>query len=196
MLRILNQAFTKLPGVGAKTAQRFIYHLLEKDKKAGIDLANALIDAMNNVKKCTKCRYLTDNNICYICASDNRDKKILCIVETSKDIDAIEQTQSYNGLYFVLDGYLSPIDNVGVEDLGIDIIKDIVKKEQITEVIIATNATIEGEITAHYINNIIKKYNTKITQIAHGIPLGGELEYSDVNTISRAMTDRKELIKN
>ncbi len=196
MLKNLNQAFTKLPGVGAKTAQRFIYYLLENNKKAGIDLGHALIDTMNNIKECAKCRYLTGDDICHICANDNRSQNTLCIVETSKDVDIIEQTQSYNGLYFVLNGYLSPIDNIGAEDLGIDIINDIVKEKKITEVILATNTTIEGEITAYYVNNIIKKYNIKITQLAHGIPLGGELEYSDINTISRAITDRKELIKN
>ena len=192
MIEKLNKAFSKLPGVGSKTAQRFIYHLLERDRPGGLEIAKALIDAMENVKNCEKCRTLTEKKICEICSNISRDNTQLCIVETPSDIHVIEQSGVYTGKYFVLSGYLSPIDGIGAAELGLNELEEILGSNDISEVILATNATIEGEVTAHYIHNLAQKYQVKTTRIAHGIPLGGELEYTDINTIAHALSGRKD----
>ena len=192
MIEKLNKAFSKLPGVGSKTAQRFIYHLLERDRPGGLEIAKALIDAMENVKNCEKCRTLTEKNICEICSNISRDNSQLCVVETPSDIHVIEQSGVYTGKYFVLSGYLSPIDGIGAAELGLNDLEELLSKSDISEIILATNATIEGEVTAHYIHNLAKKYQVKTTRIAHGIPLGGELEYTDINTIAHALSGRKD----
>jgi len=192
MIEKLNKAFSKLPGVGSKTAQRFIYHLLERDRPGGLEIAKALTDAMENVKNCEKCRTLTEKNICEICSNISRDNTQLCIVETPSDIHVIEQSGVYTGKYFVLSGYLSPIDGIGAAELGLNELEELLSKSEISEIILATNATIEGEVTAHYIHNLAKKYQVKTTRIAHGIPLGGELEYTDINTIAHALSGRKD----
>ena len=192
MIEKLNKAFSKLPGVGSKTAQRFIYHLLERDRPGGLEIAKALTDAMENVKNCEKCRTLTEKNICEICSNISRDNTQLCIVETPSDIHVIEQSGVYTGKYFVLSGYLSPIDGIGAAELGLNELEEILGNNDVSEVILATNATIEGEVTAHYIHNLAQKYQVKTTRIAHGIPLGGELEYTDINTIAHALSGRKD----
>tara|TARA_B110000908_G_scaffold20112_1_gene22696 strand:+ start:243 stop:827 length:585 start_codon:yes stop_codon:yes gene_type:complete len=192
MIEKLNKAFSKLPGVGSKTAQRFIYHLLERDRPGGLEIAKALIDAMENVKNCEKCRTLTEKTICEICSNISRDNTQLCIVETPSDIHVIEQSGVYTGKYFVLSGYLSPIDGIGAAELGLNELEEILGNNDVSEVILATNATIEGEVTAHYIHNLAQKYQVKTTRIAHGIPLGGELEYTDINTIAHALSGRKD----
>ena len=192
MIEKLNKAFSKLPGVGSKTAQRFIYHLLERDRPGGLEIAKALTDAMENVKNCEKCRTLTEKNICEICSNILRDNSQLCVVETPSDIHVIEQSGVYTGKYFVLSGYLSPIDGIGAAELGLNELEELLSKSDVIEIILATNATIEGEVTAHYIHNLAKKYQVKTTRIAHGIPLGGELEYTDINTIAHALSDRKD----
>jgi len=192
MIEKLNKAFSKLPGVGSKTAQRFIYHLLERDRLGGLEIAKALTDAMENVKNCAKCRTLTEKNICEICSNISRDNTQLCVVETPSDINVIEQSGVYTGKYFVLSGYLSPIDGIGAAELGLNELEELLSKSDISEIILATNATIEGEVTAHYIHNLAKKYQVKTTRIAHGIPLGGELEYTDINTIAHALSGRKD----
>ena len=192
MIEKLNKAFSKLPGVGSKTAQRFIYHLLERDRPGGLEIAKALTDAMENVKNCEKCRTLTEKTICEICSNISRDNTQLCIVETPSDIHVIEQSGVYTGKYFVLSGYLSPIDGIGAAELGLNELEEILGNNDISEVILATNATIEGEVTAHYIHNLAQKYQVKTTRIAHGIPLGGELEYTDINTIAHALSGRKD----
>ena len=192
MIEKLNKAFSKLPGVGSKTAQRFIYHLLERDRLGGLELAKALTDAMENVKNCQKCRTLTEKNTCEICSNISRDFTQLCVVETPSDIHVIEQSGVYTGKYFVLSGYLSPIDGIGASELGLNELEELLSENQVTEIILATNATIEGEVTAHYIHNLAKKYQIKTTRIAHGIPLGGELEYTDINTIAHALSGRKD----
>ena len=192
MIEKLNKAFSKLPGVGSKTAQRFIYHLLERDRLGGLEIAKALTDAMENVKNCAKCRTLTEKNICEICSNISRDNTQLCVVETPSDINVIEQSGVYTGKYFVLSGYLSPIDGIGAAELGLNELEELLSKSNISEIILATNATIEGEVTAHYIHNLAKKYQVKTTRIAHGIPLGGELEYTDINTIAHALSGRKD----
>jgi|TARA_B110000196_G_scaffold317738_1_gene331497 recombination protein RecR len=192
MIEKLNKAFSKLPGVGSKTAQRFIYHLLERDRPGGLEIAKALTDAMENVKNCEKCRTLTEKTICEICSNISRDNTQLCIVETPSDIHVIEQSGVYTGKYFVLSGYLSPIDGIGAAELGLNELEEILGSNDVSEVILATNATIEGEVTAHYIHNLAQKYQVKTTRIAHGIPLGGELEYTDINTIAHALSGRKD----
>jgi recombination protein RecR len=157
-----------------------------------LELAKALTDAMENVKNCEKCRTLTEKNICEICSNDIRDDSQLCIVETPSDIHVIEQSGVYTGKYFVLSGYLSPIDGIGASELGLDELEVLLSNQSVSELILATNATIEGEVTAHYIHNLAKKYQIKTTRIAHGIPLGGELEYTDINTIAHALSGRKD----
>ena len=147
MIEKLNKAFSKLPGVGAKTAQRFIYHLLERDRPGGLDLAKALNEAMENVKNCERCRTLTEKTVCEICSSTSRDESQLCIVETPSDIHVIEQSGVYSGKYFVLSGYLSPIDGIGAAELGLDELEGLLTKEKVNEIILATNATIEGDAT-------------------------------------------------
>ena len=191
MIETLNKAFCALPGVGAKTAQRFVYHLLERNREGGFELAKALVDAMEHVKHCSSCRTLSEKTICNICANDNRDKTQLCIVETPTDIHAIEQSSVYKGKYFVLSGYLSPIDGIGATELGLDELEQKLRDQNVEEIILATNATVEGEVTAHYISNMAKQFDIQITRIAHGIPIGGELEYADINTIAHALSGRK-----
>ena len=191
MIEALNKAFCALPGVGRKTAQRFVYHLLERNRDGGFELAQALVDAMEHVKHCSSCRTLSEKNICNICANDVRDSSQLCIVETPTDIHAIEQSSVYKGKYFVLSGYLSPIDGIGAAELGLDELEQELRDQNVEEIILATNATVEGEVTAHYISNMAKQFDVQITRIAHGIPVGGELEYADINTIAHALSGRK-----
>lgn len=191
MIKNLIKSFTKLPGVGNKTAQRFAYHLLERNREAGMELAKSLELAMTHVKNCKDCQTLTENVICSICADPDRDNSILCIVETPNDLNLIEESGIFKGKYFVLGGYLSPIDGITPEDLGLDILESKIKQSEIIEIILATNATIEGEVTAHFIKNMTKGLNLNVTRIAHGIPIGGELEYADSNTIAHALSDRK-----
>ena len=192
MIETLNKAFCTLPGVGSKTAQRFVYHLLERNREGGMMLAKALVDAMEHVKHCSSCRTLSEKDICHICANTSRNASQLCIVETPTDIHAIEQSGVYQGKYFVLSGYLSPIDGIGAAELGLDELEQKLNNQSIKEIILATNATIEGEVTAHYISNMAKQSNVQITRIAHGIPIGGELEYADINTIAHALSGRKD----
>ncbi len=191
MIKNLIKSFTKLPGVGNKTAQRFAYHLLERNRDAGMELAKSLELAMTHVKNCKDCQTLTENDICSICADPDRDNSILCIVETPNDLNLIEESGIFKGKYFVLGGYLSPIDGITPEDLGLDILESKIKQSEIIEIILATNATIEGEVTAHFIKNMTKGLDLNVTRIAHGIPIGGELEYADSNTIAHALSDRK-----
>ncbi|HAY41385.1 MAG TPA: recombination protein RecR [Gammaproteobacteria bacterium] len=192
MIESLNKAFSILPGVGTKTAQRFVYHLLERNREGGLLLAKALVDAMENVKHCSSCRTLSEKEVCNICANQNRDSSKLCIVETPTDIHAIEQSGVYQGKYFVLSGYLSPIDGIGATELGLDDLELKLKSKTIDEIILATNATVEGEVTAHYISKMASQFDINITRIAHGIPIGGELEYADINTIAHALSGRKK----
>ena len=191
MIEKLNKAFCALPGVGSKTAQRFVHHLLERNREGGFELAKALVDAMEHVKHCTSCRTLSEKTICNICANDRRDDAQLCIVETPTDIHAIEQSGVYQGKYFVLSGYLSPIDGIGAAELGLGELEQKLHDQKVEEIILATNATVEGEVTAHYISNMAKQFDIQITRIAHGIPIGGELEYADMNTIAHALSGRK-----
>lgn len=186
-------AFCQLPGIGPKSAQRITYQLLERKQNIAKILAIALQDAVEKVTHCQNCRTLTESDICTICANPKRDPNMLCIVESPSDIVAIEQTQSYKGLYFVLMGKLSPLDGIGPKEIGIDILQQKFQQDSLQEVIIATNPTIEGEATAHYIANLLADTDIKCTRIAHGIPMGGELEYTDGNTIAKAFLGRRDL---
>lgn len=191
LMSTLCQALQCLPGVGPKSAQRMVFYLLERDRDGGKNLAKALGAAMDKVKQCPLCRNLTELSLCTICADRTRNQTQICVVETPANVEAIEQTQIYCGLYFVLMGHLSPIDGVGPEEIGFPLFEQRLNDEEaIEEVILATNPTIEGEATAYYLAECIKKHNIKATRIAHGVPLGGDLEYVDGGTLSRALCDR------
>lgn len=182
-----------LPGVGPKSAQRMAYHLLEHDREAARQLANDVLEAVEKVGHCQSCRTLTELAQCEICASPRRDRSSLCIVESPADVAAIEQIADYRGLYFVLMGHLSPLDGVGPMELGLDILAKRLDSGEISELILATNPTVEGEATAHYIAEMASARQIKATRIAHGVPIGGELEYVNSTTLSHAFQGRVEL---
>lgn len=186
----LINALRCLPGVGPKSAQRMVFHLLERDRTGGQQLARILEEAINKVGHCEKCRTLSEESLCRLCNHPNRDNSLLCVVETPADVLAVEQTGGYKGVYFVLMGHLSPLDGIGPEDIGIEHFKHRLGSGEIQEVIIATNPTVEGEATAHYLAEIIKAHRIRVTRIAFGVPLGGELEYIDVGTLARAFSAR------
>ncbi|MCJ8320293.1 MAG: recombination mediator RecR [Colwellia sp.] len=181
-----------LPGVGAKTAQRMAFHILERNRHGGQKLAHTLALAVEEVGHCQQCRNFTEQDLCSICQSPKRQFiETLCIVEGPADVIAIEQTGEFQGLYFVLMGHLSPIDGIGPDDLGLDILTQQLADGQFKEIILATNPTVEGEATAHYIAELAQQYNILISRIAHGVPMGGELEFVDGNTLSHALNGRK-----
>jgi len=182
-----------MPGIGRKSAQRIAFHLLERDKQGAEILSGALYDAASNIRHCDKCRMFTDNELCNICISKDRDRSTVCIVESPADVMAIEDATGYKGMYFILMGHLSPIDGIGPEDLGLNNLEHRFNEEDISELIIATNSTVEGDATAHYLSGIATKYNIKASRIAHGIPLGGELEYVDGGTLSHAFFGRRDM---
>lgn len=186
----LIDALTCLPGVGKKSAQRMALHLLERDRDGMNDLSSALQGALTGVKNCQLCRNYSDDDICGLCQHTQRDKEVMCVVETPADVMALEATASYRGQYFVLLGKLSPLDGIGPEQLGMDILEQRLKQGEIKELILATNPTVEGEITAQYIADMAKKLDIKASRIAHGVPVGGELEYIDGGTLSRALSGR------
>jgi len=187
----LIEALRCLPGVGPKSAQRMALHLLEKNREGATRLSQAIGDAVEKVKRCSKCRNLTEDELCVICANPRRDPKTLCVVETPADLLAIELSGSYQGLYFVLLGHLSPIDGVGPEAIGIDLLLQRLSDEEVQELVLATNLTVEGEATAYYIGERAGQIGVNVTRIAHGVPLGGELEYVDGGTLAHAFSSRK-----
>ncbi len=189
--KLINQ-LRVLPGIGPKSAQRMAFQLLARNRTAGKSLAEALLAAMEHVGHCDLCRTFSETARCQLCANPRRDHQLLCIVESPADLLAIEQT-GFNGLYFVLMGHLSPLDGVGPEQLGLNLLKNRFKTEQISELIIATNPTVEGEATAHYIHELSLPYSIRVTRIAHGVPLGGELEFIDGGTLARALASREIL---
>lgn len=193
LLEQLMDALRCLPGVGPKTAQRMAFQLLERGRDKGKHLAKTLQDAMQFIHHCQCCRTFSEHELCKICISPQRDSSLLCIVESPVDIVAVEQMGSYRGYYFVLMGHLSPLDGIGPDDLGMKELTLLLTQRNIQEVIIATNPTVEGEATAHYISELLKKYNLKITRIAHGVPFGGELEYIDSGTLAHAFAGRGAL---
>jgi recombination protein RecR len=182
-----------LPGVGPKSAQRMALHLLERDRAGAERLSLSLKKAVEGVGRCTRCRTLTEQAHCGICANTRRDNSLLCVVETPGDVLAIEQAGTYQGKYFVLLGHLSPIDGIGPEDIGVDQLITLLQQEPITEVILATNPTVEGEATAYYISERAKNLKVTVSRIAHGVPLGGELEFIDGGTLAHAFSSRRSL---
>ncbi|MFO1389855.1 recombination mediator RecR [Cellvibrio sp.] len=185
-----------LPGVGPKSAQRMALHLLERDREGAERLAQSLHKAVEGVGRCQRCRTLTEQTHCGICANNRRDNSILCVVETPADVLAIEQSGTYQGKYFVLLGHLSPIDGIGPEDIGIDQLMRLLQEsaasgEPIKEIILATNPTVEGEATAYYISERAKQHHVLVSRIAHGVPLGGELEFIDGGTLAHAFASRR-----
>lgn len=191
LIEQLIQAFKCLPGVGPKSAQRMAYHLLERDREGATALADALTQAVANIGHCDRCRTFTELSRCEICNNPARDQGVLCIVETPADILAIEQATDYRGLYFVLMGHLSPLDGIGPGEIGLDELGRRLASENIMEIILATGTTVEGEATAHYIAEMVDTNKTRVSRIAHGIPIGGELEYVSGSTLSHAFSGRR-----
>ena len=189
----LIEAFRCLPGVGPKSAQRMAFHLLERNRDGGERLANALNQALQTVHHCQRCRILSETELCSRCADDQRRQDQICIVEMPSDVIAIEQATHYQGQFFVLSGHLSPLDGIGPEALGIPQLIELLEQDSIQEVILATNPTVEGEATAHYISQLAHARQIKVTRLAHGIPLGGELEYVDSGTLSLAFSGRESI---
>lgn len=187
----LIEALRCLSGVGPKSAQRMALHLLERNRPGGIKLSEALARALDAVGNCRRCRTLTEEEICRICASPSRNHKLCCVVESPADVFAIEQSGTYSGDYFVLMGHLSPIDGIGPEQLGIDQLLERVEQSDMEEVIIACNPTVEGDATAYYIAEQLKRINVLVSRIAHGVPVGGELEFVDGGTLTHAFAGRK-----
>jgi recombination protein RecR len=193
LLEQLIESLRCLPGVGQKTAQRMALQLLTRGRENGKRLGTHLLEAMNLIQHCQTCRIFSETTQCDICASKLRDNASLCIVENPIDVSALEQTASFRGKYFVLLGHLSPLDGIGPDEIGIPQLKNRFATEAIKEVILATNPTVEGEATAHYISELAKEHAIKVTRIAHGVPIGSELEYIDSNTLSRALAGRGEI---
>ncbi len=189
----LIQSLQVLPGVGPKTAQRMAFNILRHNRSGGQQLAQTLLTAVDRVAYCTRCRTLCEDSLCGICRDPRRDEALMCIVESPADILAIEQAGGYRGRYFVLHGHLSPIDGIGPEVLGIDQLVEQITGGAVTEVIIATNPTVEGEATAHYIGESLRASRVGLSRIAHGVPIGGELEYADGNTIVHALNGRRRI---
>ncbi|MFD1215540.1 MULTISPECIES: recombination mediator RecR [Microbulbifer] len=193
LIEDLIRALRCLPGVGPKSAQRMAMYLLEKDRDAAGLLASTLQQAVEKVGRCNRCRTLTEQDVCSLCSSTRRDHSLLCVVETPADVLAIEQAGNYHGLYFVLHGHLSPIDGVGPADLGLDVLGERFGNDEIAELIIATNPTVEGEATAQFIAERARAKGVSVSRIAHGVPIGGELEYIDGGTLAHAFNSRTVL---
>ena len=193
LLDQLIEALRCLPGVGPKSAQRMALHLLERNRDGGKHLSTVLDVAMEKIGRCRLCRNLTEQECCQICSNQQRDGSQLCVVESPSDVMAIESAAGYSGRYFVLMGRLSPLDGIGPEELGLDELAERLQKEPPSELIIATNPTVEGEATAYYLQRMAKRNNISVSRIAHGVPLGGELEYIDGSTLGHAFNGRREI---
>lgn len=190
LIRQLIDALRGLPGVGPKTAQRMALNLLERDREAGRHLAHALESAMEGVGYCRRCRTLSETEVCDLCTDPRREDGLLCVLQSPADVWAVEMAGSFRGRYFVLKGHLSPIDGLGPEEIGIPALLERVEGSAVSEVILATNPTVEGEATAHYIAGLLKPLGIKVSRIAHGVPLGGELEFIDGGTLAHALAGR------
>lgn len=193
LLQQLIDALRCLPGVGPKSAQRMAFHLLEHSRDAALVLAEALQDAATGIRHCERCRTFTDTPVCTICSSARRDASLICVVETPADVYAIENATGFHGQYFVLMGHLSPLDGIGPDQLGLDLLEARLQEGAAKELILATNSTVEGEATAHYLAELARNYGVRATRIAHGVPMGGELEYIDGGTLSHAFSGRQEV---
>lgn len=190
VIQELIDSLRALPGVGPKSAQRMAFFLLTQAQEKGLQLGSVLQKSIRQVKTCQRCRMLCETDICIICKKAERDKSLLCVVESPANVLSLEQAGMYQGLYFVLSGHISPIDGIGPEEIGVDQFVQRINDDELGEVILALSATVEGEATAYYLLEIIKKRGLKATRIAHGIPLGGELEYVDEGTLAKALLDR------
>lgn len=193
LLNQLVEAFKCLPGVGQKSAQRMTFHLLQRNRNGAERLAESLAEAVRRIGNCERCRMLSEDTICGLCASERRDDSILCVVETPADLLAIEQASVYRGRYFVLMGHLSPIDGIGPAELGLDLLEARLKAAKLEELVLATSVTVEGDATAHLIGQIANRYGVRASRIAYGVPVGGELEFIDSGTLSRAFSGRSSL---
>ena len=180
-----------MPGVGRKSAQRIAFHLLERDRDGAKGLSSALAEAVAGIGHCSRCRMFTEHDICSICSASGRDNSQLCVVESPADVMAIEDATGYRGLYFVLMGHLSPLDGIGPDELGLGALEDRLAEGVAVELIIATNPTVEGDATAHYLADMASRHKVQASRIAHGVPLGGELEYVDGGTLSHAFYGRR-----
>lgn len=190
----LIEEFCKLPGIGKKSAQRLAFFIINSDENLAQNLATAIINAKKNTKYCKECCNLTNNDICSVCSNTNRDKNTICVVSDSRDVMAIEKTKEYNGLYHVLHGNISPMEGIGPDEIKIkELLSRIRKNASIKEIIVATGSTIEGEATAMYLSKLIKPLGIKVTRLASGIPVGGDLEYADEITLTKAIEGRIEL---
>lgn len=189
----LIDALRCLPGVGAKSAQRMAFHLLLREREGGRHLADAIAAALENIGHCRRCRMFAENELCDICRSERRESRVVCVVESPADVMAIEQHTDFRGHYFVLMGHLSPIDGIGPEELGLDTLRRRLDNREIEELILATGATVEGEATAQYVGELARERGAQVSRIAHGVPVGGELEYVDAGTLSQAFTGRRPL---
>ena len=189
----LIEALRCLPGVGPKSAQRMAFHLIERDRQGAKALANALTAADERIGRCRRCRMFAESDLCPICAASRRDRALLCVVELPADVVAIEQSGSYRGTYFVLMGHLSPLDGIGPDELGLPQLDALLQTGEVQEIILATNPTVEGGATAHYIAELARTHRVKATRIAHGVPVGGELEYVDGGTLAHAIAGRQKV---
>ncbi len=192
LLSELMDALRCLPGVGAKSAQRMAFHLLERDREGGRRLARLLARSMDSIGHCSRCRTLTEQDVCALCSNPNRASSQLCVVENPAEVAAIEQSASYSGLFFVLGGKLSPLDGIGPEELRLGELESRLAEGSVEETILATSPTVEGEATAHYIAEMAHRHGIKVTRIAHGVPLGGDLEYVDSGTLAHALVGRRD----
>lgn len=189
----LVKQFEKLPGIGKKTAQRLAFHILAQPKERAESFAKALVEAKEKIHFCSCCQSLTDTDLCSVCSDANRDHSVICVVESPKDVLAFEKTREYRGLYHVLHGAFSPLDGIGPEQLKIKELMARLSNTDVKEVIMATNLTVEGEATASYLSRLIKPLGLKVTRLAYGIPVGGDLEYADEKTLTRALEGRNEI---
>ena len=193
---LLNQLITALrclPGVGPKSAQRLALHLLERDRDGARRLVESLREALEGIGRCRRCRDLSETELCALCADPRRNQALLCVLETPADVLAVEQATGFQGVYFVLMGHLSPLDGIGPAELGLDVLETRLNEGRIQEIILATNPTVEGEATAYYIGELARERGIRATRIAHGVPLGGELEYVDGGTLAHAFAGRRDL---
>jgi recombination protein RecR len=193
LLQQLIRALQCLPGVGNKSAQRMAFYLLQRDRDGALGLAQTLASAARDVGNCERCRMLTEEKICRFCSSAQRDNSQICVIETPADLLALEHSSVYRGRYFVLMGHLSPIDGIGPVELGLDLLEQRLQEEGVAEVVLATSVTVEGDATAHLIAGMAQKYALRASRIAYGVPVGGELEFTDSGTLSRAFTGRLKM---
>lgn len=190
LIRLID-ALQCMPGIGKKSAQRIAFHLLERGRDGAEEMSKALGAAVSGIGHCSRCRMFTEHELCNICSAPGRDGSLLCAVESPADVMAVEDATGFRGLYFVLMGHLSPLDGIGPEELGLDALEKRLASEKVEELIIATNPTVEGDATAHYIADMAARYDVPASRIAHGVPLGGELEFVDGGTLSHAFFGRR-----